>query len=457
MDEKILKNLNPYYTDGREKIESIEHVIYNVNRYIRSPEELNESFTEFITQVISKVLQHPIVYGQKGDEMASDLIFRCTKLFVNFCAKNLAKKKVSTELFGVIRNIFDKYYEHSFFVTKDKDKDTIRGTHKELTYEDFDKFFQQDFIIERHYGFNPGENVDVYVSRYNPDTRKTKKEWTRGKIIDVLDKDKEEYRYDVQYYREIGVKKLTIATIPHNSYHLFSYRGKTKYLDFRIDLKPEDDIDICIERDKEKFWCKAKVKSIADKNESNNEDKDSIYFSNIEVEYIDKKNNIESETDKSILYGYEKDDFKIPFDSYRIQKPGTLSNIQNRINKMISNGKTELSKNYKDLLNFINDFLENDQSVEDFYKYEGKEDGNPRINYIVGKYEKNYSFYFTKLLKAMADNGHFETLITILIGEEDKGEDQKEKGEKNKEKNYLFLKMIFAFNQKEIHMNPLYV
>ena len=83
MDEKILKNLNPNYTDGREKIESIEHVIYNVNRYIRSPEELNESFTEFITQVISKVLQHPIVYGQKGDEMASDLIFRCTKLFVN--------------------------------------------------------------------------------------------------------------------------------------------------------------------------------------------------------------------------------------------------------------------------------------------------------------------------------------------------------------------------------------
>ena len=100
-------------------------------------------------------------------------------------------------------------------------------------------------------------------------------------------------------------------------------------MDFRIDLKPEDDIDICIERDKEKFWYKAKVKSIADKNESNNEDKDSIYFSNIEVEYIDKKNNIESETDKSILYGYEKDDFKIPFDSYRIQKPGTLSNIQN--------------------------------------------------------------------------------------------------------------------------------
>ena len=61
MDEKILKNLNPNYTDGREKIESIEHVIYNVNRYIRSPEELNESFTEFINEVISKVLQHPIV------------------------------------------------------------------------------------------------------------------------------------------------------------------------------------------------------------------------------------------------------------------------------------------------------------------------------------------------------------------------------------------------------------
>ena len=81
------------------------------------------------------------------------------------------------------------------------------------------------------------------------------------------------------------------------------------------------------------------------------------------------------------MYDNLKDEFRIPFDSYRIQEPGTLSNIQNRINKMISNGKTELSKNYEDLLNFINDFLENDQSVEDFYKYEGKEYGNPRKNY----------------------------------------------------------------------------
>ena len=67
---------------------------------------------------------------------------------------------------------------------------------------------------------------------------------------------------------------------------------------------------------------------------------------------------------------------------------------------------------------FIFDIFENDQNIEDFYKYEIKE-GEIKKNYVLGKYKKNYSFYFSKLLKAMADNGYFEILKKLLENNSD--------------------------------------
>ena len=37
---------------------------------------------------------------------------------------------------------------------------------------------------------------------------------------------------------------------------------------------------------------------------------------------------------------------------------------------MKNDGKKTLAKHYEDLLNFIFDIFENDQNIEDFYKYE---------------------------------------------------------------------------------------
>ena len=104
--------MNPNYREGREKVESIEQIIYQINRYIRSPEELNDQFSDYIYTAVSLVLQHPIINGQKGDELASDFIFRAAKLFMNYCEKEkyLEKKdNVRNNLFKIIRLIFDKF------------------------------------------------------------------------------------------------------------------------------------------------------------------------------------------------------------------------------------------------------------------------------------------------------------------------------------------------------------
>ena len=150
MDDKLLSNLSLSNSlRPQEKVESIEQIIYLLNKYIRDPESLNEVFTTDLTKAVSLILQHPIITGQRGDELASDLIFRVIKLFFNICEKNYENRsEISKDFFALIRNIFDEYYHHNFFVTKEQDKDLVKGTHKDLNYTDYNKFFQNDFEIK---------------------------------------------------------------------------------------------------------------------------------------------------------------------------------------------------------------------------------------------------------------------------------------------------------------------
>ena len=90
MDDKNLNYLSPTYKEGIEKIKAIENIIYKVNKYIRSPEELSDNFVDYIDLAITSILQHSNISSQKGDELASDLIFRCAKLFINFTQKRLS-------------------------------------------------------------------------------------------------------------------------------------------------------------------------------------------------------------------------------------------------------------------------------------------------------------------------------------------------------------------------------
>ena len=416
MDDKTIKSLNPNYKENRENVESVERVIYQINKYIRTPEDLNEKFTQFIYDVITLILLHNNISGQKGDELASDLIFRTIKLFINFTEKKLGNKKnVSYILFELIRFIFDKYYQHNFFISKDK-REVANDTHKELSYQDYNKFFESDFEnfenSKNAGNFTKGEEVDVYVSRHITNSHRLKKEWVRGIISSVEKDDKQgQELYIIKYFGEIGINKIHTEKFPTNSLKISQMSSKkTK---FNYNLNQGEKIDIYLERGKEKMWCLA---TIIEKNEDKKND---LTFINYTIEYsdnymvIENNNNIDNPGD-SFYEGNEKDGIIIPFDSFRIQSQHTFSDLQKKNLKMKNKGKYDSANNYQDLLNFMTDFLINDQRIEDFYQYECSINEDNKINYILGKYEKNYSFYFSKLLKAMADNEHFKCVLTIL-------------------------------------------
>ena len=408
MDEKVLEKLSNKFKDGREKMEAIDHITYSLNRYIRSPEELNESFTNYISEAIKNILSNSNINGQKGDELASDFIFRCTKLFINFSEKRLGKKNFSKNLFKLIRYIFDKYYEHSFFVTKQEDIGLVKGTHKDLTYEDFNKFFGTDFeITKKIETFEEGENVDIYAIRKKINSGIEKGEWTKGKIEGIDNNNKE---YNIKYYGQIGSNYTNKISYPFNSPKIEKKGKKTRCLGFKLILSEKEKIDLLVEKDGKEYWYPAEISKVDKKGT------ELLSFVNFTVEYSDNinddKNNIDNESDM-FYEGNERDDIIIPYDSYKLQRCHTFSDIQQKYFNMKNDKKFDLANNYESLLNFINFILENDQNIEDFYQYEnGNEE--KKINYIIGKFPKNYSFYFAKLLKSMADNGHFESIIKIL-------------------------------------------
>ena len=426
MDEKTLKYLDPNFKESREKIESLEQIIYRLNKYIRSPEELNESFLNFLIEAISKILKHPIVSGQKGDELASDLIFRSTKLFMNFIEKGLStKKSVSSLLFKLIETIFNKYYNHSFFVTKEKEKNLIKGTHKELSYDDFNKFFQSDFekIGNDNRNIDKNDIVDIYVYRTLPYNKKYKKEWTRGKVSDIFDEgDKKEYI--IRSFLTLGSDIISGIKIPSKSNTIDYQKVNTKYLYKRLDYFTKDTkVDVCIDKDKEKIWCTG---VIVDDGKSELEKDNDFKYIIYKVSYEDNNN-------KSNNIYDEKESMEFPYDSNKIQKYKTYSDIQKKYFKMLEEKNKEIANNYEDLLNFTFEILENDQNIESLYEYvapdlEDKNNKN-KTNYIIGKYEKNFSFYFSKILKAMADNNYFKNLISILeIDDKNKNEQQLKRG-----------------------------
>ena len=231
MDDKNLNYLSPTYKEGREKIEAIENILYKVNKYIRSPEELSDNFVDYIDIAITNILQHSNISGQKGDELASDLIFRCAKLFMNFTH-------------------FEKYYNHEFFITKKKDDSIIKTTHKGLTYEDYNKFFGSDFIkspsIEE---FKDGQIVQIYAEKKELEGKICKKAWVIGKI-NGIDNDTYNGIYSVVYYKSDNKNSKCNIKFPKLSLEIEKKGGRTDYLDNKFKLYMENEttfVDYCLE------------------------------------------------------------------------------------------------------------------------------------------------------------------------------------------------------------------
>ena len=395
----ILNKLDPDYedTEKRHKIDSVEKVTGTVNNYISRPDELNEYFVNFSKEVLKRILKHSIVIDQKGDEAVSDLILRYAKLFISFIKDDFNKKpQIFEGLFQIIQLIFDKYYEHPFFISKKINNEQKTSTHKELNYENFNLFFEENFKeAEKEENYKANEIVDIYHGiKLKNNSKESKKDWIKGKISEISD------NYLIDFYEVYGTYKISKEKFPKKTLLVTKKNTHTKYFNYCLNLEKNQVIDCYLPS--KNIWLPAIIQEVNKKEnglsfaeykvsfELKDEDKKDAY-EQFWIEYFDENENIE-------------DDMMVTYDSYQIHNFHIFTDIQMKYFKIKEN--KELADNYKDLMNFMQEIFENDKNIEYFYKYEGE--NKESKNYVLGKYDKNFSFYFAKLLKAMGDNKHFE-------------------------------------------------
>ena len=280
--------------------------------------------------------------------------------------------------------------------------------------------------------------MDIYAEKKESNGKICKKVWVNGKISGI-DPEANRGIYNVIYYKSDNKNSKCSIKFPKSTLEIDKKGTKTEYLENKFKLYNPNKltiVDYCLETNKQKIWCTAKICDI------DNETKDDeLKFLKYKLDIENYDYNVIQENEVGFYDGMEQNGISISFDSYRIQKFKTFSDVQKKYFKLLNERKYDLADNYKSLLDFVLEVLENDQNIEEFYEYEKieKDEGenNKKINYILGKYEKNYSFYFTKLLKAMADNNHFKIIIDILNKYDDKKDENKDK-DKNKFNNISY-------------------
>ena len=403
--------------------------------------DLDYFMGEFSKEVINHILYQEVVYGENGDDIALDLIFHFIKLFMHF-----HKHKEYAPLFEKIRKIFSKEFSNNYFVTPKKNYKKEINPIKGNTYEQYNEEFCKEYKKgeEIKDKFNIGDTVDVRVTYKGNRTSLDRYNWVRGIIIDI-----QENEYIIEYPgNSIYNSKISISI---DSQDVVKSGTKTEDWDWRLSLKENDIID-CYDRSR---WYPATIYKVTENKTENGllYKEYSIGFRLYPDNFLDNSkydyhtflqctvfwdNSNSESTDKqgNSFYGDgEGADEDIAFYSKRIQKfkKYTLTQkecLNERMSALIDSynnsptfGKSHFSNNNfiltnqknsgEEKLKLMTELLENDRNeknIEDYYLYE--KDG--KINYIIGKDTDNFSYYFAKLLKKMADNGFFEEMLDIL-------------------------------------------
>jgi hypothetical protein len=183
---------------------------------------------------------------------------------MNFTQKRLyTKKSVATNLYNLIKMIFNEYYNYAFFITKEKDNSLIKTTHKGLTYEDYNKFFGSDFAKQpsSDKDFSEGNIVDIYAEKKESNGKICKKVWVNGKISGI-DPDANRGIYNVIYYKSDNKNSKCSIKFPKSTLEIDDKGAKTEYLENKFKLYNPNKltiIDYCLETNKQKIWCTAKI------------------------------------------------------------------------------------------------------------------------------------------------------------------------------------------------------
>ena len=414
--------------DGILVMTSIEEYFSN------NKQDLEYFIGEFSKDVISYILMQPVIYGENGDDIALELLFNFVKLFMKF-----HKNKEYSSLFDNIRKIFSA--NNSYFVKQNshykKEINPKKGnTYKEFN-EEFCEFFKKDKIDEEQ--FQIGDKVDVLTVYQNHRQSLDYQVWTRGFISDIVGN-----QYVIEYPCRLQYNSNTIKC-PIGDPNVLKEGTKTEDWEWRLSLKENDVID-CYDRGR---WYPATIIKVNEYKNSNGfiykeykigfrlyaekfMDNDKYEYNTYIQSMIFWDNNDNVDREGRMYYGDgEGADEDIAFYSKRIQKFQTFSSIQrevlnNQMNKIfrynnspkfgqsnIITFQTSSNSDCEDRIRMMTELLENDKvikKIDDEYFYE-KEN---KINYIVGKDSDDFSYYFSKLLKLIADNGYFEEMLKIL-------------------------------------------
>ena len=415
----------------KEIIEIIKSILImaSLEEYFSNNQtDLNYFMGEFSKDVIEYILRQDIVYGENGHELALDLLFHFIKLFFKF-----HKIKEYSNLFENIRKIFD--LSSSYFSPNRFHSD--KNPKKAKTYQQFNEEFCSEFKKEEKDEelFKVGDKVDFLLTK-ETHFQMEKKVWIRGEIQKIEDDN-----YIINYpYRDYCKE----VKIPTKAKKVKTYKSMTSDWEWRLSLKRFDLVD-CYDRGR---WYPATVFKIEEfQNKLGDfkeykigyrlypdkimENKDYDY-SDIVSNYIfwDNNNNSTDSEGNSYYGDSENADDTLSFYSKRIQKFKKYSTIQKEV---LSNQFNQYNNQYNNIINsrngqgtiqFQNDqneerikyitellcYEKDDNNEDELYYYE--KDG--KKNYILGKNNDEFKYYYARLLKLMEEDKLFEEIISFL-------------------------------------------
>ena len=430
-----VRNIYQYDRDETDSIKEIIEILKSVlimesieEYFSNNKSDLYYFMGEFSKEVIEYTTRQEIIYGENGHELALDMLFHFIKLFFKF-----HKNKEYSNLFENIRNIFNAtmpYFTPSKYRKEKNPK-------KLLTYEQFNEEFCEKFKKEKisQEVFKIGDKVDVLIKNKNTYQELEKKLWVRGTITEI-----EDGNYTIRYPIKESYKEVKY---PVGGKNIRGLGTMTQDWDWRLSLKKFDVVD-CYDRQK---WFPATVCEVVDYDNNYGtykeykigfrlypekflENKDYNYDTFLANTVFWDNNNNPNDKEGNSYYGDgENCDEKISFYSKRIQKfqnysliqKEALNNLSNQYNQFYNstngqsniinmqtqdNSAEEKIKNLTEMLCYEKDGSDEDEKY--FYEKDGKK------NYILGKNNDEYNYYFARLLKMMEEAGYYEEMITFL-------------------------------------------
>jgi len=378
---------------------------------------LTEFKGEILQEIIGNILIQPKIYGDNGEEIALNLLLNLFKLFLKF-----HKNSNYSTIFERIRYIFHQDHGSNSFFSNHRYEDD----EKKYNYSNFNSQFCSEFEKKNENTFKIGDEVDFIIDNNNNSRSIVdRNSWVRGKIKDIQNDE-----YIIGYCEDSDIN------IPKNDYNLSKKNTKTLDWEWRTNLKQYDVID-CFDRNK---WYPATILDVIEE-EENNGYKKIKYKIGFRL-YPDHFKNLEDENDTYDKHTdiwkneYNSDDAQIKtdnngekyvgdmdncnediiFHSKRIQKFNTYSAVQQKnikYNYSPTYGYSNDEEENKQM-KIMNDKLINDSNIniDEFYYYEL----NGKKNYIIGK-NKDFYYYYARLLKMMENENAFSEFIEILKNE----------------------------------------